>query len=227
MGEWRHQYVVYRFDHFQLRNGENKPSHIPIKIKEVFDQSETAEKEVKRLNILKGTKNFEYDWQSAKYYPEPREIKLPEQIPEKVSLMRQKEATSEPSEEGKRTPRFSAGLRICGEDLQADMISQQLGVSATRVKHLSGGRVNWMLKNTSTENISIEEQVEDLLNRTTDDLAVWQEITKKYRADIFIGAFSDRRFLGWEISSNLLWKLAERNLRIGFDIYTGLDAELH
>jgi hypothetical protein len=221
MGDWRHRYVVYRVDYFLLQGGRDKSSRTFITIKEVFDHSETAEKEVKRLNILGKSKDCEYYWQSAKYYSEPREIEVPVEEP---SVKEERPGKSKESTEVEKcTPRFSVSLRIIGRGLQPDVISQRLGVSATRTKELSDGGVNWMFKS-APEQVSFEKQITDLFNRISDDFGMWQKLTEEYQVDIFIGVFADHPFLGWEMSSELIRQLAERNLRVGFDIYAGLES---
>lgn len=62
-------------------------------------------------------------------------------------------------------------------------------------------------------------QVEWILSRLTSDLATWRELTGKYRTDMFSGLFLERQNRGVSLQPAAMAKLAERGIKIGFDIY--------
>ena len=62
-------------------------------------------------------------------------------------------------------------------------------------------------------------QVAELLALMTDDLAVWQHLTRRFRADVFCGLFLDRVNEGIELRPKSLCDLSVRGLLLGLDIY--------
>lgn len=78
MREWRHLYVVFRVDPESLASdltrerGRTSPHWAGLKIKEILRTEEEAVAEVERLNALNGHKGCEYEFQSAKFYPDGR-----------------------------------------------------------------------------------------------------------------------------------------------------------
>jgi hypothetical protein len=77
---WIHVYVVYRIDYYQIKDKDLRDIHEHvITIKEVFNTPDEAMQEVERLTKLRQGKENDivYFWQSAKYYPEGRNISSP------------------------------------------------------------------------------------------------------------------------------------------------------
>lgn len=77
----------------------------------------------------------------------------------------------------------------------------------------------WRLEYGESDAVDLEEKVNLLLGKLTDDLSVWQEITQKYKADVFCGLFMDKINEGFTFSPDLMKELADRNIKIGIDIY--------
>jgi hypothetical protein len=74
---WIHVYVVYRIDYYQIKDKNLSDIHKNvITIREVFNTPEEAIEEVEQLTKLRQGKENDmlYFWQSAKYYPEGRNI---------------------------------------------------------------------------------------------------------------------------------------------------------
>ena len=128
--------------------------------------------------------------------------------------------------------KVKVSLRVFGDDLDPDEVSRLLGCepsSETRKGDIIVGRVtgrqrvapcgSWLLASTEDESVETEEQVSKLLSRLSSDLDVWKELTQKYRVDLFCGLFLNEFNRGFSLSSGLLKELAERNLKIEFDIY--------
>ncbi len=68
---------------------------------------------------------------------------------------------------------------------------------------------------------NLDQQLKDLFDLLTDDLATWMLIHERYSADLFCGIFLDGTNEGLTISSASVRLMADRNLEIGFDIYAG------
>lgn len=59
----------------------------------------------------------------------------------------------------------------------------------------------------------------NLLDRVTDDLAIWQELSGRFSVDVFCGVFLEDFNRGFVLSPAVLRRLADQGIEIGFDIY--------
>ena len=132
--------------------------------------------------------------------------------------------------------RSAVSIRLFGSELNPEHITQLLGCqpsSAAKTDEKiikSNGKERvvkkgfWLLEYGESDEIIIEEKIEILFGKLTDDLASWQEITKNLDlADIFCGLFVDNWNEGFTLSQPTLRKISERNLEISFDIYSPTD----
>src|SRR5262245_24944824 len=117
----------------------------------------------------------------------------------------------------------AAALRVSGDDLVPGAITSMLGVQP-RSAHVKGekivgsktGQVRftksglWMLNVFDREPADVDGQIREIFQRTTQDLNVWREITKKYRVDLFCGLFFEGDDVGLSISPQSLAALGER-----------------
>jgi Domain of unknown function (DUF4279) len=127
--------------------------------------------------------------------------------------------------------RSTISLRIFGRHLDPDTITSRLGYPPTAAARTGEQQVTsrgeirtvregyWRLESGPSDAVPIEVKVRSLLNRLTDDLAVWQDLTQQYRVDIFCGLFMDVSNEGFSLPPDLTQLLGERHLSIGFDIY--------
>jgi len=69
----------------------------------------------------------------------------------------------------------------------------------------------------------LDSQITELLGPLTADLAVWRDLTRRFRRDVFCGVFLGESNAGIAISAEVLKKVAERGLLIDFDIYHDVD----
>jgi hypothetical protein len=125
----------------------------------------------------------------------------------------------------------TVSLRIFSKHLQPDEITQQLGFPPTeaaktgekKAKPKGGTRVIrqgfWFLNYGENDSVLLEDKIVGLLENLTDELDIWKKITDEYTTDIFCGVFMDNWNEGFGLSPACMKKLAERNLKIGFDIY--------
>ena len=65
----------------------------------------------------------------------------------------------------------------------------------------------------------LDEQIRPLLEGLTRDLAVWLDLTSRFRADLFCGLFMAGANEGMTLRPATLSMIGERGLEIDFDIY--------
>ncbi len=127
--------------------------------------------------------------------------------------------------------RSAVGLRFFGEDLDPDSLTASLGraptvgaktgqswttsLGATKIAR----RGTWRLKAPDRAPADLDGQIMDLLSTLTTDLGVWQNLTAKYDADLFCGLFLAVENEGIGLAAKTLQEIANRNLKIDFDIY--------
>ena len=75
----------------------------------------------------------------------------------------------------------------------------------------------------STE-IELEQAINQLLDGLNRDLAVWKDLSHRFKCDMFCGLFLGEGGgnEGFVLAPNTSRRLAERGLEIGFDLYYGL-----
>lgn len=131
-----------------------------------------------------------------------------------------------------RLERAVATLRISGDDLIPDEISQLLGASPTRahrkdeaIPSRTSGRTRiarfggWALHATETAPEDLDAQVTELLGRLNPDLSVWRALSTRFHIDLFCGWFMGGWNEGIEISPATLLALGERGILLGIDVY--------
>jgi hypothetical protein len=133
--------------------------------------------------------------------------------------------------------RAVAGLNIVGEDLDPSEVARLLG-GAPSYSYSKGDDIRrrpdmperlarrglWSRKATPTEPENLDAQVLELLSGLTENLAVWGELSAKYRIAVFCGWFMRESNEGVEISPNTLRLLGERGIVLSLDIYGPDDA---
>ena len=62
-------------------------------------------------------------------------------------------------------------------------------------------------------------QVAELLDALTLDLAVWRDLSGRFKADLFCGLLMERSNEGLMLSARALQALGERGLELDLDIY--------
>lgn len=123
-----------------------------------------------------------------------------------------------------------ATLRIMGEDLLPDHITELLGHKPTseQVKgqvFKKNGKERiarsgmWRLEASNRTPGDLDAQIAEIFSQLTEDLSVWKTISERYRLDLFCGLFMGKWMEGISISSASLLILGEREVEIGLDIY--------
>lgn len=128
--------------------------------------------------------------------------------------------------------RSEATLRILGDNLDPEEISELLGTLATRgekkgdvivVAASKQKRIartgRWSLESKLPVETDIDDKILELLEHVTDDESIWSSINKKYKVDIFCGIFMEADNRGFSLSVKTLKKLAALGIVVGFDIY--------
>ena len=132
--------------------------------------------------------------------------------------------------------RSTVSIRLFGAELNPEQITRILGCppsSAAKtgekiIKSNGNERIIkkgfWLLDYGASDEIVIEEKINILFGKLTDNLESWREITKDLDvADIFCGLFVGNWNEGFTLSQSTLRKISDRNLEIGFDIYSPTD----
>lgn len=133
--------------------------------------------------------------------------------------------------------RADVGVSFWGDDLDPEELTRLLGAEPSRAtrkgeqRRLPSGemRVNrhglWLIDYSEhPAPTEIDEQINALLDRLTDDLAIWQDLTQRFRADVSCGVFLDGSNEGFSLRESTIRRLSDRNLQIEFDIYSPTDS---
>lgn len=127
-------------------------------------------------------------------------------------------------------------LRIFGDDLEPDEITQLLGCKPSKSEKMGDeiiGKVTgrkriartggWRLSAERLEPGDLDAQISEILDQLNDNTDVWKGLAARFRADIFCGLFMAEGNEGISLSSETVEKLATRGLTIDFDIYDSSD----
>lgn len=130
----------------------------------------------------------------------------------------------------------AASLRFFGDDLDPDELTLLLGHQPTNserkgqeiVGKITGSKRmarsgGWRLSAERREPGDLDAQISEVLGQLTDDMSIWQDLTSRFRADVFCGLFMEEGNEGISLSNETLQRLAERGLTIDFDIYGSSD----
>jgi hypothetical protein len=125
-----------------------------------------------------------------------------------------------------------ACLRIFGDDLEPDDVSDLLGALPTasirkgEVRHISSSghagiarSGSWRLSAEDREPGDLTAQLQEIFSQLTSDLAVWRDLTQRYQCDVFCGLFMNEMNEGETLEPGVLSMLGERGLKLALDIY--------
>lgn len=127
-------------------------------------------------------------------------------------------------------PRLRVALRIRGDALDPDFISQQLGVapsfSARKGERTSRrGRETlhttgvWTYRYEVLPGTDLGDAIERLLAALPEDATLWEEITSSFVADVFCGAFLENDNQSTLIQPEVLSALGRRGLPLSMDLH--------
>jgi hypothetical protein len=128
--------------------------------------------------------------------------------------------------------RTAASLRIFGEDLDPDEITNLLGKEPDDIERRgqvirnpksgterTARRGRWSIQVKRRSPGDLDAQIAALLDGTTDDLSRWQRVTSAFDADIFCGLFLEEENEGLILAPTTLKNLGDRGLFLSLDIY--------
>jgi hypothetical protein len=139
----------------------------------------------------------------------------------------------------------AASLRLFGDDLDPAEVTRLMGQHPSR-SHKKGDPVRdrngIQCKNVLTGALSVRRtgcwlkrvddrkpedlngQISELLALLPSDLAIWSELSSRFRIDVFVGLFMSSSNDGLNLSSKVIDMLGQRRIELNFDIYDCLDA---
>ncbi len=124
----------------------------------------------------------------------------------------------------------SACLRLFGDDLDPDVVTALLGAAPTtacrkgdvtrlKVTIRTERQGKWLLSIDHQAGVTLEAVINELLDRLSGDLAVWADLTGRFKVDLFCGLQMEEWNRGLSFSPETLRRVAERGLELGLDIY--------
>lgn len=129
-----------------------------------------------------------------------------------------------------------ATLRIFGDDLIPEDVSNLLGAKATKSKKKgdeevgkSSGKVriaktgSWHLHTEKREPEDLNAQIDEILSQLTSDLAIWEKLCQSYKVDMFCGLFMGNWNDGLSLSPETMLALGQRRIVLSLDMYRGSD----
>jgi hypothetical protein len=131
---------------------------------------------------------------------------------------------------GGELDRVEVSVRIAGETLEPDRITRMLGVRPTFAARK--GEIIQRGTRTVTQRIGIwsyalpasrewvlGDAIRTLLEQLPADPALWEALASEFATDVFCGLFLSSMNRGTELPVETLALLAERQLKLGLDIY--------
>ena len=128
--------------------------------------------------------------------------------------------------------RSVATLRIIGDDLKPEKVTELLGceptASQTKGQKVRGHKTGreivmrtgmWRLEATDCEPEDLDKQVAELLTKLTQDLSIWASLSDQFAIDLFCGLFMEESNEGVSISADTLLALGQRGIVLALDIY--------
>src|SRR5262245_34921572 len=133
---------------------------------------------------------------------------------------------------GGHPDRATLCLRVCGDGLDPEEVTRLLGRAPTRsqrkgqpVLSASGEtkRIartgSWLLDHPVRGEVTIEEEIESLLDSLPPEGQAWAAIGERYRVDLLCDVFVRGLNQGFELSPHVLEKLGRRGVTLGVDIF--------
>ena len=124
-------------------------------------------------------------------------------------------------------PRVRASLRLRGDTLDPEFLTQQLGVAPTLAARQgdaiagSRGRVRdsgiWLYRLDAPPGTELGEVVSMLLAPFPDDSTLWEELTSTYAADVRCELFLEGEAQGTAIDAEVLQRLGRLGLPLTLD----------
>ena len=125
----------------------------------------------------------------------------------------------------------TVSLRIFGEELDLEVITNMLGRKPTKIRkkgdltvdekgEVTYNSVGWILESEKNDKENIGDKIRNILNSLNSDINVWKSIAGKCHVDIFCGLFLKRTNMGFMLPIDIIKMLSYRGIPVSFDIYT-------
>ncbi|MCU0755758.1 MAG: DUF4279 domain-containing protein [Xanthomonadales bacterium] len=125
-----------------------------------------------------------------------------------------------------------ATLRVIGDALDPDTVSQLLGGAPTRscrkgdaLPGSETGKLNiaktgtWRMRAIRREPEDLNAQIMEILGQLTQELSVWSALRSRFRVDMFCGIFMAGGNDGLPLSAEVLLALGQRGIDLNLDIH--------
>lgn len=129
--------------------------------------------------------------------------------------------------------RTTVGLRVVGDTLDPDEITRLLGIVPTGSARKGDVRRTAADREVTAQSGSwrldadvpgdLNTQIGSLLSELPSNPIIWRELTHDYECDVFCGLFMREGNEGVVLTPEVMSMLVVRGLRLGLDIYGGLD----
>jgi hypothetical protein len=127
-------------------------------------------------------------------------------------------------------PRLRVSLRIRGDALDPDFLTQQLGVAPSfsaqkgdvtirRGRERLHDRGVWSYRAEVPAGTELGDALMHLLAALPQDATLWEEITSSYSADLFCGMFLENDNQSTVVPPEVLGELGRRGLGLSLDLF--------
>ena len=127
-------------------------------------------------------------------------------------------------------PRLRVSLRIRGDVLDPDFLTQQLGVApsfAARKGEVTARRGReqlhvtgvWTYRSEVPAGTELGDAVRHLLVALPQDATLWEEITSSFEVDLFCGVFLENDNQSTAIPPDVLGELGRRGVSLSLDLF--------
>ena len=132
-------------------------------------------------------------------------------------------------------PRLRVSLRISGDGLDPDFLTQQLGMMPTLSarkgdplpRERGGGTRDvgvWVYRPEVPPDTELGDAIDLLLASLPEDATLWEELTSTFAVDVFCGVFMQADNQSTRVDAAVLGRLARLGLPVSFDLYAPFGA---
>lgn len=127
-------------------------------------------------------------------------------------------------------------LRVCGDDLDPEMVSRVLGCQPSRSQRKGQsilaptGEVkriartgSWLLDSPVGAEATIDEAIQTLFASLPRDLSLWTSLTSRFAVDLICDLTVRCVNRGFNLRPEVLALVAERGITLGLDIFSEVD----
>ena len=133
---------------------------------------------------------------------------------------------------GGHPDRATLCLRVCGDDLDPDVVTRLLGHAPTRLQR-KGQQVlssagdtkriartgSWLLVRPVSHDRTLDDEIGSLLDSLPQESQVWSALSERYRVDLICDVFVRGVNRGFELSSRVLELIGRLGIALGVDIF--------